>query len=255
MACRLDSLACQEAISDMFLNAIDGCSEDLQREIITLLPELLSENAHEVFPSAYASLLIYISYLAPIHALSRRTKGCNTGLKLEAGAAKWQVYMQTCPLWLAQAFVQKLEELCEANGTFLLPSLEAFATLCLTDDLQVLYISICMGCRLTSAWPDQPSIGSHNHALVRIGCCHVVCAQSASSDLDQILLSQEKVVDLILGRLESAPVTDLPAMLQHLLQSVSQANARQVTHVMLRTYLELLLVSEFLLMHLWLAQA
>ena len=44
-------------------------------------------------------------------------------------------------------------------------------------------------------------------------------------------------MDLILGRLESAPVTDLPAMLQHLLQSVSQANARQVMHEMLRTFL------------------
>ena len=165
MACRLDSLACQEAISDMFLNAIDGCSEDLQREIITLLPELLSENAHEVFPSAYGSLPIYTSYFAPINTLSRRTRGCNTGVKLELGAANWRVYMQICPVWLAQAFVQKLEELCEANGTFLLPSLEAFATFCLTDDLQVLYIPVCMGCMLTSAWPDQPSVGSHNMLL------------------------------------------------------------------------------------------
>ena len=84
MACRLDSLACQEAISDMFLNAIDGCSEDLQREIITLLPELLSENAHEVFPSACCSRPTYTSYLAPIHTLSRRTKGMQHWL--EAGS-------------------------------------------------------------------------------------------------------------------------------------------------------------------------
>ena len=48
VACRLDSLACQQAISEMFLNAIDGCSEGLQKEIITLLPELLSEEEHKV---------------------------------------------------------------------------------------------------------------------------------------------------------------------------------------------------------------
>ena len=40
---------------------------------------------------------------------------------------------------------------------------------------------------------------------------------------------QESVIALILGRLKSAAVADLPAMLQHLLQHVSQANARQVT--------------------------
>ena len=36
-----------------------------------------------------------------------------------------------------QAFVQKLEYLCEANGSFLVPCLEAFATLCLDKELQV----------------------------------------------------------------------------------------------------------------------
>ena len=40
---------------------------------------------------------------------------------------------------------------------------------------------------------------------------------------------QDKVTDLILGRLNSAPVADLPAMLQHLLLNVSSANARQVS--------------------------
>ena len=47
-ACRLDSLADQQAISRMFLTAMDGCSEGLQKEIILLLPELLSEEEHEV---------------------------------------------------------------------------------------------------------------------------------------------------------------------------------------------------------------
>ena len=43
------------------------------------------------------------------------------------------------------------------------------------------------------------------------------------------ILIQERVVDLILERLHSAAVADLPAMLQHLLQSVNQGNAKQVT--------------------------
>ncbi len=48
LACRLDSLADQQVISRMFLSAMDGCSEALQKEIILLLPELLSEDEHEV---------------------------------------------------------------------------------------------------------------------------------------------------------------------------------------------------------------
>ena len=48
LACRLDSLSHQQAISEMFLNAMDGCSEGLQKEIILLLPELLTEDEHEV---------------------------------------------------------------------------------------------------------------------------------------------------------------------------------------------------------------
>ena len=49
LACRLTSLAPQQAISEMFLKAMDSCCrEDLQKEIILLLPELLSEDEHEV---------------------------------------------------------------------------------------------------------------------------------------------------------------------------------------------------------------
>ena len=48
LTCRLDSLADQQAISKMFLNALDGCNEGLQKELILLLPELLSEDEHEV---------------------------------------------------------------------------------------------------------------------------------------------------------------------------------------------------------------
>ncbi len=47
---------------------------------------------------------------------------------------------------------------------------------------------------------------------------------------------QEKVVDLILERLNSAAVADLPAMLQHLLQNVNQGNAKQVTTAALRLH-------------------
>ena len=42
---------------------------------------------------------------------------------------------------------------------------------------------------------------------------------------------QESVIALILGRSQSAAVADLPAMLQHRLQHVSHANARQVIAV------------------------
>ena len=48
IACRLDSLANQEAITTLFLQAIDACPEELQKDIITVLPELVSEDEHEV---------------------------------------------------------------------------------------------------------------------------------------------------------------------------------------------------------------
>ena len=125
-----------------------------------------------------------------------------------------------------QAFVQKLEELCEANGSFLVPSLEASATLCLGDELQVACCrcALCV-CMLTDVWPCVRWLGST--AYQKVGA--MVKQRREAVRADSSHLVQEKVTDLILGRLSSAAVADLPAMLQHLLQHVSQANARQVT--------------------------
>lgn len=41
-------MANQNAITRLFLEAIDACPEELQRDIISILPELVSEDDHEV---------------------------------------------------------------------------------------------------------------------------------------------------------------------------------------------------------------
>lgn len=45
---RLDSLQNQEAITNMFMEAMEACPEDLQKDMISIIPELLSEDEHEV---------------------------------------------------------------------------------------------------------------------------------------------------------------------------------------------------------------
>ena len=49
--CRLDSSACQEhgGISSLFMRVMDACGEELQRDILSVLPELLNETNHEVY--------------------------------------------------------------------------------------------------------------------------------------------------------------------------------------------------------------
>ena len=47
--CRLDSSTCQEhGISTLFMRVMDACGEELQKDILSVLPELLSEGEHEV---------------------------------------------------------------------------------------------------------------------------------------------------------------------------------------------------------------
>ncbi len=48
LACRLDSLANQNAITELFLQAIDACPEELQKDILSILSELVGEDEHEV---------------------------------------------------------------------------------------------------------------------------------------------------------------------------------------------------------------
>ncbi|BDA41598.1 probable fanconi anemia group D2 protein homolog [Coccomyxa sp. Obi] len=43
----LDNVANQNAVTRLFLEAIDACPEELQRDIISILPELVSEDDHE----------------------------------------------------------------------------------------------------------------------------------------------------------------------------------------------------------------
>ena len=157
--------------------------------------------------------------------------------------------MQGCPLWLAQAFVQRLEELCEANGTFLLPSLEAFATLCLTADLQALFIPVRMGCMLTSAWPDQPSLGSNNMLLSGLQIVTLFVLSQPPVILPSLMLTGEGCgsdpwapgvcpCDRSAGYAAASPSERQPGKCQ-------TGNTRDVANL-----LELLVVFEFLLMRL-----
>ena len=52
--------------------------------------------------------------------------------------------------------MQKLERLCEANSSFLVPSLEACATLCLGDELQVCCWVQQADLHLERCWPIVP---------------------------------------------------------------------------------------------------
>ena len=55
----------------------------------------------------------------------------------KTGSASLNTLVAISIVCTVQAFVQKLEDLCDGNGSFLVPSLEAFATLCLRNELQV----------------------------------------------------------------------------------------------------------------------
>lgn len=115
---RLDSMANQNAITRLFLEAIDACPEDLQRDIISILPELVSEDDHEVrcIPTLYFAVDLLLPCLL-----------C-------------QITQPTPPV--VQALVLKLKELCDGNGSFLPSALDAFSTLSLAEDLQV-----CITCK------------------------------------------------------------------------------------------------------------
>ena len=53
---RLDSVAGdEESIPGLFLQAIDACGEELQADILTVLPELITEAEHEVGHAALAN--------------------------------------------------------------------------------------------------------------------------------------------------------------------------------------------------------
>lgn len=51
---RLDNIAAKnESITGLFLQAIDACGDELQADILTVLPELVSEGEHEVYPTPH----------------------------------------------------------------------------------------------------------------------------------------------------------------------------------------------------------
>lgn len=58
-------MANQNAITKLFLEAIDACPEELQRDIISILPELVSEDDHEVgcIPTLCFVVDLHLPYL------------------------------------------------------------------------------------------------------------------------------------------------------------------------------------------------
>ncbi len=111
---RLDSLAGhEESIAGLFLQAIDACGEELQTDILTVLPELITEAEHEVGR----------------WLLCRRL-----------GAVAWREVTEASMVPV-QEFVTKLEDLCQGNGSLLLPGLQAVSNLCLDNLLQVIGVA------------------------------------------------------------------------------------------------------------------
>ena len=93
-----------------------------------------------------------------------------------------------------------MRDLCEGNGSLLLPVLQASSMLCLAGPLQVSNTKVV------------PEVRQHSAQL---------------SDVDQ--REQAQVTDMVLRRFDSAAAGDLPTMVLYLIRHATQSSTKQVS--------------------------